>query len=188
MKKNTLISDPIFMNEIFKTFGNSHTWLVKSTTHYVRFENGSIFRFDKPSIKTEFCYGYGFCGVSTEEEENNAEARSESIKKKENFFNENMKYFRELERTINDIGENQKIYASNDYKNSSFVYLFNDNDVMWYNIYQNKVKDAYVLSKKDIQAMKNGIEIGKKMFIKRLETYWKRFGSSKIRSWTYLSD
>lgn len=187
MKKHTLASDPIFMNEILNTFGKTNDWLIQSTTHYVRFENGSIFRFDKPSIKTKFCYGYGFCGVFTEEDENNAEASSESIKKKENFFNANMEYFRELEKTI-DIGENQKIYAYNNFKNSSFVYLFNDNDVMLSNIYQNKIKDAYVLSKKDIKAMKDAIELGKKMFTKRLETYWKRFGSSKIRSWTYLSD
>lgn len=188
MKKHTLASDPIFMNEILNTFGKTNDWLIQSTTHYVRFENGMIFLFRKPSIQTEFCYGYGFCGVSTEEEERGAESRSEAIKEKENFFHANMDYFRDLEKTLNDLCENEKVYASNNYENSHFVYIFNDDDAMLNHFYETKIKDAYVLSAKDIKAMKEAVLVGKQMFLKRLETYWKRFGSSKIRSWTYLSD
>ena len=40
----------------------------------------------------------------------------------------------------------------------------------------------------DIQAIIDGLEVVKKQFEKRLNTYLKRYGLSKLNVWTYLRD
>ena len=54
---------------------------------------------------------------------------------------------------------------------------------MWYNH-----KKLRKLDKEDIQLIIDGLEIVLKNFEKRLDTYLKKYGLSKIQTWTYLVD
>ena len=44
------------------------------------------------------------------------------------------------------------------------------------------------LTKKDIEELKKIVQSEKEKFTKRLNTYLKRYGLSKINSWSYLVD
>ncbi len=188
--KKTLASDPIFINALQQRY-DEHlidrmiNYWVKKTTHYVRFENGMIYVFDKPSIKTEFCFGYGQNGVTAEDEHEAAYARCKAVKEKENFFKENLRYFEELENLFNQsMGDNIYAHREND---SLFTFLFGEYDAT-YGWFSHQKPTSYILTKKDKNALRRAIEIGKELFTKRLETYWKRFGSSKLHTRTYLID
>lgn len=54
--------------------------------------SGEIVEIEKPKIKTSFCFGYGFCGVSSQEQMNEASDLAERARKSEKFFiSENLK-------------------------------------------------------------------------------------------------
>ena len=50
------------------------------------------------------------------------------------------------------------------------------------------LKDIKQLDNDDIALIVAGLEEVKKSFIKRLNTYLKKYGLSKINAWTYLVD
>lgn len=74
----------------------------------INLSSGAVYKVERQRIKTSFCYGYGFCGVSNAEE--------------------------------------------------------------------------------DKHLIIEGLELEKASFIKRLNTYLKRYGLSKVRTWSYLVD
>ena len=54
--------------------------------------------------------------------------------------------------------------------------------------YYYNVKDLQLLTEHDKQNIADGYEAVKQTFIKQLNNYLKRYGLTKIDSWTYLSD
>ena len=54
--------------------------------------------------------------------------------------------------------------------------------------YWSNLRDLEMLTKEERQELVKGYEEVRKAFIKRLNTYLKRYGLSKVRTWTYLSD
>ena len=152
----------------------------------VELEDGGFYCFKKPSIRTHFCFGYGQNGISTEEDMNDASAASENAKKKENFTAENMSVFDEMNDLIK--------FEGNVY---SMVQYNRGDDVKLRSFFTQEYVDRWgmmkacvigTISMKDRVNLKLELENQKKKFAKRLETYWKRFGSSKLRTWTYLVD
>ena len=61
--------------EIIKKHYENSYWLdyyLKNLDSVVEIGDKYYWGIEKPSIKTSFCFGHGFCGVSTEEEEKRA--------------------------------------------------------------------------------------------------------------------
>ena len=183
--KKTLANDPIFINAIMNKDGSYNDYYIKNTTHYVKFENGMIYCFEKENIQTTFCFGYGQCGRYSEKEEIDATERCKAIEEKKNFIAANMRKFDVLDEIFNcKFGPN--VYASINHGKCAF--LFNERAVLYNNWYKDLKKEAYILTETDVKLLKEGIVKAKQMFMKRLETYWKRFNSSKLHTWTYISD
>ena len=44
---------------------------------------------------------------------------------------------------------------------------------------------AWELSESDVQALTKAFEEARERFIKRLKSYWKRYGNTKLKTWTY---
>ena len=38
-------------------------YIIKSTSEVIKTSQGYLVDFDKPSIKTRFCFGHGYCGI-----------------------------------------------------------------------------------------------------------------------------
>ena len=152
---------------------------------FVEFEDGGIFLFEKPTIKTSFCFGYGQNGISTEEEFNNATESSEASKSKVNFICNNLsRFFKEYEELLSS----SNIYTIKSYNDEETVFR-SLRSQEYFDFFQfEKSKIVSKLSKKDRENLKKEIEAQKQKFAKRLETYWKKYGNTKLKTWTYLVD
>lgn len=145
---------------------------------------GEIVEIEKPKIKTSFCFGYGFCGVSSQEQINEASDLAERARKSEKFFiSENLK---QIDVQIKE--------AEDETRNG---YLFETGLDGFYTVgfmseYKHSMycgdKPHKVISADDRAGYIVALKKCKERFEKRLQTYLKRYGLSKIESWSYLRD
>ena len=174
-------------NEYAKVWGKDVKMVdfcVKRTTGVVQLSDGGYFCFVKPSIETRFCFGYGQNGISTDEDYNDAEAARRNASTKEFFFKENMRVFDFLESLLDYEG---KVYSMQSYKGESLLRnLKTDEEEHIYGKMFGTVVST--ITQEDREALKAELANQKKKFEKRLETYWKRYGASKFKTWTYLVD
>lgn len=151
-------------------------WAKYSTNkaaYFVKLDNGDIVGIEKPKIETRFCFGYGYCGVSTDEDYRNAEACATHARTKQQYFiDENLK---QIDYKIDDETMALKL--------ADGISRIVEKARYYYNI-----KDLQPLTEHDRRNIADGFETVKQAFIKRLNSYLKRYGLTKIHSWTYLSD
>lgn len=153
-------------------------------------ECGKIVTFDKPRIQTSFCFGYSH--DSTGEDLQRALDASEQAKADiEHFMERNMKALTEYRDMLT---ENRDLFWHDDYHDRNIVSIYEFRQMCrWYpGIYQlpefEVILDEYRITpedRKNLLAVVNE-EIAK--FEKRLKSYLKRYGLSKISSWTYWRD
>lgn len=171
------------------------------STAFVIEHNGALYGIEKPKIETSFCFGYGINGIADTEQERTAEAMAETARKsKEYFINQNLenlnRWIKSLQKILDDMGKNwaegsnprYMIETGEHYSGQkedcrlryySIVDTFNT-----FNGTMGKICNDTELIKKLIA----GYEEVKTEFIKRLNTYLKRYGMSKVKTWSYLSD
>lgn len=182
---------------------------IKDIAYILKYKN-DYYIFNKTNIKTCFCFGYGQNGISNENDEKNAVSDCYFIKSNEAYFlNENLKELREelkkLKRFKNEIkkdGEDAKI------KEDFRSYVFKIHDGKWMKNSKNcaaNIKyieyNQYILNQRTVlNDLKTNIDINLineiikikyllfGMFKKRLYTYFKKYGLSKLNTWTYLID
>lgn len=176
--------------DVFKT-DKMVNYCMNKIANIIELSNNTIIIIDKPTIKKSFCFGYGFCGISTEEEENNAYKMSQVAKTNHDYFmQENLKHINEK---IEEIKNSYKVYIFNQYYRQSKNNILRTYNCIKYvteeeDLLSNNYENVEEISETDKLKIIEGLEQVKKDFIKRLETYLKKYGLSKIRSWTYLSD
>lgn len=144
--------------------------------------DGRFYTIQKPSIKTHFCFDYGYCGMSTREEREEARKRENHAATDENYFKQqNLECFQD---TINDL---------TDYLNGDFLKIvvpMTHHQIIDIRFIKTSWDDptGEDLSKEDAKTILAAYQEAKKLFEKRLDVYLKRFGLSKLKTWTYLSD
>ena len=166
----------------------------KQAAYIVPLDNGDIAEIEKPSIETSFCFGYGYCGVSTTEDHQRAiDCANHARTKEEYFISENLKG---LDEMIDDLKDDTmhfykfvKYYGSPDDSNLKGVrganFCHTPENAAWQWTGLRSLKE---LTETERQELIKGYETVKEQFIKRLNTYLKRYGLSKLHVWTYLSD
>ena len=169
-----------FIDSIMETnFKNSEKmkkYFEKDITNVVKLSAG-LMAFHKPSIKTHFCYSYDEVMDCHGGTDTYRQAIRNCDVKAITFFNDNME---DLNRQLKTLQE-EKIY---------FIKNYNRNDLAIKFVSQRYVdrfpteiigeatdKDVEIL----IEAVKEEID----KFMKRLQTYYKRFGLTKLKTWTY---
>lgn len=179
------------LKEVYRTelekYWDSHmvNYLMKSFSYIVELNNGEILEIDKPDIKKDFCFGHGLYGVSTEEEYQGAAAM---VKKAENdtnyFISKNMEPLNNWIRDLQD--DSYQIYIRTHYikqpEDCKLVAI--EFKKPWDQI----PEDYRLLTPEEINLIIEGYEEVKKAFTKRLNTYLKRYGLTKVNAWTYLVD
>lgn len=168
---------------------------------YIVEHDGKIYTIDKPTIRKDFCFGYGMFAQSTDEEEESADNAAKIAKESENYFiSENLKNINrkieQLEKIRLEMGYNwaegshpvlmvevgaKYSGQSEDCKLNGFSILHTFNGTVcngWHLVNDtaliDKLIDAYKGTRKD--------------FEKRLNAYLKKYGLSKVNSWSYLVD
>ena len=160
---------------------------IKSTAYIVQLADGDIYSIDKPSIETHFCFGYGYCGVSTEEQYQDAHDAMHYADTHEDYFiSENLK---QIDGYIDSLkNDDLRVYKYVHYCGNCDTRYKNICFIRYYESPASNLKDCKEITADERQALIAGYEEVKKAFRKRLDTYLKRYGLSKIRTWTYLSD
>lgn len=134
--------------------------------------NGDVIAFDKPSVETRFCYSFDEVGYPESIEGSNRSC--ESVRSNYDvFLDENLKW---LKRDLENL---EKMYHP--------VYLNRLDgveNVVRYSGYQNAM-GGRMASPDDIAVIKSGIQEQIDYLTKRCAAYWKRYGGSKLHTWTY---
>lgn len=144
---------------------------------------GYTFSVEKQSIKTSFACYYGFCGVSREEEHEDAVDEARRLLTKEDYFIEkNMEYYNWLEDEVKEAD----ILRDKGYRNGEVLPCTQ----LYIDYYMPCWRESIVcrLSEEDKSGMIKAIEDAKEKHLKRLKTYLKRFGLSKVDAYTWLVD
>ena len=158
-----------------------NNYILKSTSEVIETSKGYLIRFEKPSIKTRFCFGHGCNGISTSEDVKNACNMAQNARTNEQYF---------IEKNLEGINERIKEYEENnlyysDLKTGILKSIVSENVL---NHFRNGIHNEEQVSKQDKELILNTLKSEKTKFEKRLNTYLKRYGLSKIHSWTYLVD
>lgn len=165
----------------------------KNTARIVELDNGELLAIDKPRIETRFCFGYGQNGIGTQEDYDKAYDAMHYADTNEGYFvRENLK---QLTDEIKSIKDYLRMIAP-DYSGTVYAapYLFHYGEglrelTFRYDYQIDDKRDNYRKPTIDeLQHIIAAYEIEVKIFEKRLQTYLKRYGLSKLHTWTYLSD
>lgn len=160
---------------------------MKTAAYIVELENGDITEIDKPSIETHFCFGYGMNGVSSEGDyEEAAETMRAAEKSTEYFISENMRGLNDYIETLKD--ESIRAYKYVHYCGNCNIHLKGIGFYRYYETPASNLKDCQELTDNERKVLIAGYEEVKKSFQKRLDTYLKKYGLSKLHTWTYLRD
>lgn len=152
------------------------SWSIKSIGAVVELSNNLLYVISKPDIKTRFLFGYGKNGVADEQSLKTANDSADAIKTKENFIKANLDEFDNATRSLT---VNQDVYyyrRGHSGKEPSRII----------GIVEGKGECTGVVPKEDIASIRIELAKVRKDFEKRLETYWKKYGSSKLKIETYL--
>lgn len=184
----------IIKNEVWKGSEKMQEYARKSTQYIVELKNGNIIALDKPRIETSFCFGYGMYLQSTQEDEERASNMEHYARTNEQYFiDENLKGLNEQIEALRN--ESLKCYTFTSYygqpensklKTYSVVRLADSYE--WTPGRYADYKDLAELDTEDRERIAAGLEKVKEDFTKRLNTYLKKYGLTKLKTWTYLVD
>lgn len=174
-------------------------YCANSAAYIVEYDN-KLFAIEKPKIKTKFCYGFGFCGISSEQEEETANAMARRAESDVDYFkNENLRELNEKIATLAKIAEEMELnWAEGGHPHYMIAtnkrYYGQDEDckLRGFSVYNtfDPLHDGAVLcyDVELVRALVAGYQEARKAFTKRIDAYLKRYGLTKVESWSYLSD
>lgn len=155
-----------------------------------KLECGKIVEFQKPSIKTRFCFSEDINGMYDEELSEWAREMARKAETREYFMCANLAQFDEYKKMLDDdflyIVPN-RFYTDGNKTEESISAEIKTRRYM-VNFELDKLETAERLTAEDRAGLKKICDEEKAKFEKRIAAWWKRFGSSGIRSWTYCSD
>lgn len=168
-------------------------------TAFVIEHKGALYGIEKPRIETSFCFGFGMYGITDTDEENAADDMAKKASEsREYFINQNLenlnRWISTLQKILEDMGRN---WAEGSYPHymietgAHYHGQTEDCKLRYYsvfNTYDGKCRGEMCHDAELLEKLIAGYEEVKKGFLKRLNTYLKRYGLSKVKSWSYLRD
>lgn len=191
------------MEIIWKNNEKMVKYELDKANYIVPLNSGDYYIIEKPDIKKDFCFGYSDCGQgqSFDEAQEAAEAA------------DNEKYF--MEKNLHSINETIAEFETRrtpgaDYRGElkfykTYKYYGGENlhqkGIRSYYAYETYNEDGELakdqkrsnyqykeLTDEEIDAIIAGYKEVKKQFVKRLNAYLKKYGTSKLHIWTYWLD
>ena len=162
---------------------------VKEAAYIVELENGDILKIEKPRIEKHFCFGYSDSRYDTEDYDRANAMAAHAKQSIEYFIKENLK---DINRMIDELEGNSqrsprwvfriRIPYSGQPENSKLkaMHVFQSWD--------EQAQKYPVLEGENLRRVIEGYKIVRADFEKRLQTYLKRYGLSKVKSWSYWQD
>lgn len=168
-------------------------------TAFVIEHKGSLYGIEKPSIETRFCFGYGMNGISDDEDRNIAENMVDiASKNKEYFIQQNLHDINLWIDRLKEMLENMALnWAEGNYPRylvetgKKYCSQSEDCRLRYYLVvdtFNGVNRGEICMDAELIKKLIAGYEQVKTEFTKRLNTYLKRYGLSKVETWSYLRD
>lgn len=151
-------------------------------------EDGFYLEVEKPYIETRFCFGYSDSPYDTEDYDRASEMAHYARTNEDHFRETNL---RKLKRAIEYYSDkNNDLWFQNHYISQennilkciqSFKHWEEPHDI-------SDTTKYHKVSDKDRELIVDAYKQELERFSKRVETYLKRYGLSKVHSWTYWRD
>lgn len=159
----------------------------KKASLIIRLSNGGFMCFEKPSIETSFCFGYSLSPVDSEDFDRANNMVTHARTNEQYFLDENLAAF---DRNFYALTEEnwqpclrQVIYGDDK------LNIFELRGMRHFDWQHNRNEETdFPLNDEDRKAIENAMHHERAKFEKRLRTYLKRYGLSKIKSWSYWRD
>lgn len=156
--------------------------------------NGHIMTFEKPYIKTSFCYGYSLSSSDSESYDNANEQAYNATQDTINFINENIKYSG-IKEYYEMLKNAEKVYYNlNHYGFINVENLHDEHEECRLRCEfgtQSEMYKQYIqfeLNNDDKKLIISKLSEELQKFVKRLNTYLKRYGLRCVDSWSYWQD
>ena len=156
--------------------------------------DGHIMTFEKPYIKTSFCYGYSLSSSDSESYDRAGELAYNAQKDVINFINENIDYSG-IKRIYEKLKKAEKVYCNLDHYGFITVENLHDEheECRLRCLYgtQSEIYKQYIqfeLNNDDKKLIMGKLSEELQKFVKRLNTYLKKYGLSCVKSWSYWRD
>lgn len=169
-----------------------------NSTAYIVENDGYYYGIEKPKIKKDFCFGYGMYGVTNDEEEEYAENMRETAKTSEKYFKaKNLKEINREIQQLENIAEEMKLNWA---KGSHPAHMVETREKYYgqkdgcklrgFSVVDTRFANSGVLceSVEFVERLIEGYKQVKADFEKRIDSYLKRHGLTKVNAWTYLVD
>lgn len=175
----------VLIDDIWAEHPDMVDYCLKEYDLFVKLDNGKIVAIKKPRIQTHFCFGYRLSREDTEEHDNARKMAKHAARSQQYFIDENMKQLNEWVNILSD--DNTDLYLTNQYyaqpndilkKIECFGHCKLPDDMSSYILLTDKHREVLLMAYME--------EI--KRFTKRLNTYLKRYGMSKVKTWSYWED
>lgn len=190
-----------YMAEIAKAWGDDAPmmrYFEKKLSSVYELTGGKLFAYKKPKIQNRFCFGYGYCAISTEEDRREAASMARYSATSEDYF-----MSRNLEGidgliTLVQTGRPSYAHDWEEYTVKLYPKQYIGSPVL--NIWEvtakkpgepdriNGENNAIALTEADKALLLAALNTEREKLTKRLKTYLKRYGMSKIKSWSYILD
>lgn len=158
---------------------------LKDASVIIPMSNGTLVAIDKPRIDKDFCFGYSTCGQGMSYDECQRTHQSAADNLAEYFKEENLKGFdsryREFVNGASEENFHLSVHLTGKYWSQS-----EKNPLR--NITTDTVKMQEPVTAEDIENYVEAVKFVRAEFEKKIDSYLKRYGTSKLRTWTYWVD
>lgn len=160
-------------------YGNDrmNEYVQSTLADVVRLSNGVLCGFEKPSIKKDFCFHDEGAEYEFYKDLHSSEDRMKTY-----FFNENLKGYDEL----------ISVFKHEDERKRPCVYLWwrekgNLSKATW-EWWHDKQENEVDITESDEKLILDTLVAIREGFVKRLNTWWKKYGVEHLNTWTYWAD
>lgn len=187
----------IIKTEVWKDDAKMQEYARKDCEYVVELSNGNIIAISKPRIQKDFCFGMGMYATYTDEQFKAAEGLADKARTDVDYFiTQNMKQITEkIEALKESLNGKKECYTFINYSGQPA-----NSDLMTYKTcgigynpewapeYWQNLQAVRKLSVDDVQSIIDGLREVSNKFMKRLNTYLKKYGLEKLNVWTYCRD
>lgn len=168
----------------------------KKVAVYVPICGDKIMTIDKTDLNKEFYFGYSSCGQGPSYEDMNKTVSNVSKNIEKHFIEENLARVNDQIKDYKEVlkGDSRfKLFARKAYHHQVDDVIIGVEWVNYFNYFgfsEEEIKERYgvELSKDDVKNIIKGLEEFKEMKTKQINTYLKRFGTTKLGIRTYWID
>ena len=156
----------------------------KEADKVIELEDGYLTAIERPRLETSFCFGYSLSAYNTDDYDRANAAAEQAARDEQYFIRENMK----------DIAWHMKNLKDSRLKYYRYIkYSGSPSDSKLAGVTSKRAWEAprpgYVeLSDSDRAKIWEGYAAAARDFLKRLNTYLKRYGMTKVNTWSYWRD